>query len=211
MRRLEQACAGALLLAAVVATAAAALPSTLQEQLSKLPAPLQQQLRARAAQVQALAPEQRRALQQRLAAWDALPAAERRELREHWQAWQALPPQQQWQLRTAATAFAALPPEQQQALRARFAQLDGSTSRGWLLGPTLGADYARLQPLLMQVPATQREPLLAVLRAMTPAELDDLATLAQRTAPPQRDALRRDLISTSAANRAAWLQARLDR
>jgi hypothetical protein len=200
-----------MLLLGVVATAAAALPSTLQEQLSKLPAPLQQQLRARAAKLQALAPEQRQALQQRLSAWDALPVAERRELREHWQAWQSLPLQQQWQLRTAATAFAALPPEQQQALRARFAQLDGSVRRGWLLGPALGADYARLQPLLMQVPATQREPLLAVLRAMTPAELDDLATLAQRTAPPQRDALRRDLISTSAANRAAWLQARLDR
>jgi hypothetical protein len=200
-----------MLLLGVVATAAAALPSTLQEQLSKLPAPLQQQLRARAAKLQALAPEQRQALQQRLSAWDALPVAERRELREHWQAWQSLPLQQQWQLRTAATAFAALPPEQQQALRARFAQLDGSVRRGWLLGPALGADYARLQPLLMQVPATQREPLLAVLRAMTPAELDDLATLAQRTAPPQRDALRRDLISTSAANRAAWLRARLDR
>jgi hypothetical protein len=200
-----------MLLLGVIATAAAALPSTLQEQLSKLPAPLQQQLRARAAKLQALAPEQRQALQQRLSAWDALPVAERRELREHWQAWQSLPLQQQWQLRTAATAFAALPPEQQQALRARFAQLDGSVRRGWLLGPALGADYARLQPLLMQVPATQREPLLAVLRAMTPAELDDLATLAQRTAPPQRDALRRDLISTSAANRAAWLRARLDR
>ena len=211
MRRLEPACAGAMLLLGVVATAAAALPSTLQEQLSKLPAPLQQQLRARAAKLQALAPEQRQALQQRLSAWDALPVAERRELREHWQAWQSLPLQQQWQLRTAATAFAALPPEQQQALRARFAQLDGSVRRGWLLGPALGADYARLQPLLMQVPATQREPLLAVLRAMTPAELDDLATLAQRTAPPQRDALRRDLISTSAANRATWLRLRLDR
>jgi hypothetical protein len=45
-----------MLLLGVVATAAAALPSTLQEQLSKLPAPLQQQLRARAAKLQALAP-----------------------------------------------------------------------------------------------------------------------------------------------------------
>ena len=211
MRRLEQAGMCAMLLAAAAATAIAALPSTLQQQLSKLPVPLQQQLHAREAKLQALAPEQREALRQRLAAWDALPMAERRERREHWQAWQSLPPQQQWQLRAAATAFAALPPQQQQALRASFAQLDGSERRGWMLGPTLGADYGRLQPLLMQVPAAQREPLLAVLRAMTPAELDDLAILAQRTAPPQRDALRRDLISTSAANRAAWLRVRLDR
>jgi hypothetical protein len=211
MRRLDRAFAGAALLAAVAATAIAALPPALQEQLSKLPAPLQQQLRAREAEVQALAPERREALRQRLAAWDALPLALRRERRERWQAWQSLPAHEQWQLRTAATAFAALPLEQQQALRARFAQLDDTARHGWLLGPTLGADYARLQPLLMQVPAAQRGPLLAVLRAMTPAELDDLAILAQRTAPQQRDALRRELVSTSAANRAAWLRMRLDR
>jgi hypothetical protein len=211
MRTLERACAVAVLSAALVATAVAALPQALREQVSKLPPPLQQQLRARETTLQRLAPEQREALRQRIAAWDALPLAQRRELRERWQAWQALPPQQQWQLRTAATAFAALSPPQQQALRARFAQLDGSERHGWMLGPVLGADYGRLQPLLMQVPAAQREPLLAVLRAMTPAELDDLATLAQRTAPPQRDALRRDLLSTSAGNRAAWLRSRLDR
>jgi hypothetical protein len=211
MRRLDRAFAGAALLAAVAATAIAALPPALQEQLSKLPAPLQQQLRAREAEVQALAPERREALRQRLAAWDAVPLALRRERRERWQAWQSLPAHEQWQLRTAATAFAALPLEQQQALRARFAQLDDTARHGWLLGPALGADYARLQPLLMQVPAAQRGPLLAVLRAMTPAELDDLAILAQRTAPQQRDALRRELVSTSAANRAAWLRMRLDR
>lgn len=211
MRRVERGGAVAVLLAAAVATAVAALPPTWQAQLSKLPPPLQQQVRAREATLQALAPAQREALRQRLVAWDALPLAQRRELRERWQAWQVLPAQQQWQLRAAAMAFAALPPEQQQVLRARFAQLGGSERRGWRLGPTLGADYARLQPLLMQVPAAQREPLLGVLRAMTPAELDDLATLAQRTPPPQRDALRRDLVSTSAANRAAWLRLRLDR
>lgn len=210
MRRLERACMAALL-AAVAAVAGAALPPALQAQMSRLPPPLQQQLRARQATLQVLAPSQRQALQQRSVAWDALPLAQRRELRERWQAWQALPAREQWQLRTAATAFAALPPEQQQALRARFEALDESERRGWRLGPVLGADYARLQPLLMQVPAAQRGPLLAVLRAMTPAELDDLATLAQRTPPPERDALRRDLVSTSAANRAAWLRLRLDR
>lgn len=210
MRRLEQAGVAALL-AVVAAVAGATLPRALEAQLSRLPSPLQQQLRARQATLQALAPTQRQALQQRSVAWDALPLAQRRELRERWQAWQALPAREQWQLRTAATAFAALPPEQQQVLRARFEALGESERRGWRLGPVLGADYARLQPLLMQVPSAQREPLLAVLRAMTPAELDDLATLAQRTPPQERDALRRDLVSTSAANRAAWLRLRLDR
>ena len=211
MRRVERARAVAVLAAALAATAVAALPPALREQLSKLPPPLQQQLRARETTLQRLAPEQREALRQRIAAWDDLPLAERRERREHWQAWQSLPAHEQWQLRAAATAYAALPLPQQQALRLRFAQLDATTRHGWLLGPALGADYTRLQPLLLQVPAAEREPLLAVLREMTAAELEDLATLAQRTAPPQRDALRRDLVSTSAANRAAWLRLRLDR
>jgi hypothetical protein len=54
-------------------------------------------------------------------------------------------------------------------------------------------------------------PLLAALHAMTPTERADLAVLAQRTPPQRRDALRRGLLSTSDANRAAWLQAQLER
>jgi hypothetical protein len=108
-------------------------------------------------------------------------------------------------------AFAALDGAQQQALRAQFAQEDASQRRGWFLGPALGASFAALQPLLMQVPADERAPLLATLRAMDTGQRDALGVLAQRTAPAQRDALRRELISTSAANRDRWLDTRLAR
>ena len=114
-------------------------------------------------------------------------------------------------MEAAASRFAALPIAQQQALQAQFAQLDATARHGWLLGPALGADYAFLEPLLLQVPPAQRMPLLAVLRAMTPVERIDLGTLARRTAPAHRDDLRRALLSTSAANRAAWLQSELAR
>src|SRR5690606_23319234 len=67
------------------------------------------------------------------------------------------------------------------------------------------------QPLLMQVPAAQREPLLAVLHELSALQLDDLATLAQRTPPQERDALRRELLSTAATSRTAWLRQRLRR
>ena len=60
------------------------------------------------------------------------------------------------------------------------------------------------------MPAAQREPLLALLRTMTPAERNDLAVLAQRVPPQQRDALRRGLLATNAGNRTAWLQLRLE-
>lgn len=159
----------------------------------------------------AMAPAQREALRLRLAEWDALAPAARRVRRERWQAWQQLPAQQRAAVLDAATTFAALPPERQQALRSQFDQLSPDARRGWWLGPGLGMAWPRLQPLLMQVPAAQRGPLLATLHELSPLQLDDLATLAQRTPPQERDALRRELLSTSEANRAAWLRERLHR
>lgn len=211
MRRVEIVGAGITLVIALLAATMtlSAQTSLLDDRIGKLPAPLQKQLKARQAKLQAMTPKQRQLLQQRVAAWDALPLAERRSRREYWQAWQALPPGEQWQLRTAVQQFVALPQAQQQALRAQFGKLDGSDRRGWLLGPSLGADYPGLRPLLMQVPEAQRAPLLAILRTMPPGERLDLITLAQRSAPQERDALRRELISTPAVNRTGWLQSRL--
>ena len=198
------------LTAVVLGSAIGAMPAQIESRWAHLPAALQRELRAHDSLWRALTVEQQHAFRQRFAQWDALAQATRRKRREHWQAWRALPTDQRLQVQAAALAYATLPPDQQQALRAEFAQRDGVERHGWLLGPALGADFPALQPLLMQVPPLQRAPLLAALRAMTPAERIDLAMLAQRTAPQQRDGLRRALLSTSAANRAAWLQAQLD-
>ena len=114
-------------------------------------------------------------------------------------------------LRETRRLFDTLPTADRAALRERFAELTATEQRGWLLGPRLGADYAALSPLLMQVPPEQRAPLLAVLRVMSPAERADLAVLAYRTPAQERDALRRALLETTDANRAAWLRLRLER
>lgn len=148
-------------------------------------------------------------LPERIAAWQALPAHERAMLRERWDAWQNLPVAQQAAVLDAAATFNALAPDVQQALRLEFAALPGEEGRGWLLGPRLGSAWPRLGPLLMQVPAAEREPLLVVLHQLSPLQLGDLATLAQRTPPQERDALRRELLSTAEANRTAWLRERL--
>jgi len=207
MRRVELV-AGMLLMAASVAVA---LPAQLQARLSHLPATVQRQLQARDALWTALSPGAREALRRRIAAWDAMPEAQRRLQRERWEAWQALPPDQKLAVQAAALAFTALPADQQLALRSQYEQRDATDHHGWLLGPALGADFTALQPLVLQVPPAQRLPLLQALHAMTATERADLAVLAQRTPPQQRDALRRGLLSTSDANRAAWLQAQLER
>lgn len=186
------------------------LPPTLRASVHALPPAQRAQLLERQALLDHLSPSARARLQQRLAAWDARPAAEQRALREAWAAWRALPLIEQAQLRNAAATFATLPVDQQRALRARYDALDASERQGWRLGPVLGADYPQLHALLAQVPEAQREPLLAALRTMTPGERADLAVLAQRTPPQTRDELRRQLLSTDPAQRAAWLRRRVD-
>jgi hypothetical protein len=201
------ACALPLLL---LAAKGMALPPPLERLLPTLLPAQREEILARDARWRALTPARQRALQQRMARWHALPPAVQAERREQWQAWHALPSGQQARLHSAAIAFAASSENERRLLHERYAALDRSEQRGWMLGPALGANYMHLQPLLAQVPAAQREPLLAVLRVMTPAERSDLAVLAQRVAPQQRNALRRDLLATNAGNRAAWLQLRLE-
>jgi len=111
---------------------------------------------------------------------------------------------------SAVQTFARLPAGEQTRLRAEFDALDPVEQRGWLLGPAIGVDYPKLQPLLAQLPEAQHAPMLRVLRRMTAGERGDLAVLAQRVPPQARAELVRTLLSTSDANRAAWLHARLD-
>ena len=201
----------ALALLACSVGALAALPPSLERQLSRMPEALRQQLLQRQAQLEAMPPAARAQMQARRERWDALPLAERAELREHWEAWRTLPSAQQQALREASVAFMALPRQEQDALRGEFAQLPADEQRGWLLGPRVGAHWTQLQPLLMQVPGGERVALLQALQAMGDDELRDLAVLAHRTPPQERDALRRGLLQTTADNRAAWLELRLER
>lgn len=191
------------------AVAAQALPDAL-ERIGELPEALRERLRQRAATLAAMSPAQRQQFQRRVADWQALEPEARRRQRERWQAWQALPDGERTRLQAAALAFAALPVQEQLDLRARFAQLDDSARRGWLLGPRLGADWVSLQPLLMQVPEAQREPMLEALRALGPQQRADLGVLAQRTPPQDRDRLRREFLATPAARRGAWLLQELE-
>lgn len=210
-RPVRAALALALVLAGGTAAAVAPTLASFERVLPLLPPSERMRLEQRLSTVRSWSDAERAAHAARVAAWDALPAATRAERRERYAAWRALPPEERARLVQARAAFATLEPAQREALRARFGALDGSLRRGWRLGPTLGADYARLQPLLAQVPEAEHAPLLRTLRAMTPLQRADLATLVQRTPPHERTALRRELVSTSAMQRDAWLYARLQR
>ena len=182
----------------------------LEAQLQQLPAALRAPLRAQLAAWSGWNEAERAGWIERQQAWNRLPAAERGRQREHYAAWHALPGTARADVAAAALAFALLPDQEQQELRARFAALDRSNQHGWLLGPALGADYPKLQPLLAQLPEAEHAPLLAALQAMDAGERADLAVLAHRVPPQERDALRRALLSTAADHRGAWLRLRLE-
>ena len=174
------------------------------------PAEAQELQDLRAGRLQAMNPEQRVQFGQRLAGWNALPLDEREDRRARYQAWLQLEEAERTRLRAVAAEIANFPPQRRQALRVQFDALDASQRRGWRLGPTLGADYEKLQPLLAYVPPGQRLPLLTTLRSMTAEQRAGLAVLAQRTPPQDREALRGELLALSPAQVAAWLRRRLD-
>lgn len=198
----------------LAAGAALAVPPGLEglgDTWDKLDLSLRQQLQERAATWQRWDENTRQAFLARMTDWDALDRGEQAARRIRYQSWQELSNYDQARLRAAASAYGSLPEAERAKLREQFNALDASERRGWLLGPELGADYPALQPLLAQVPADEHDALLRALRGMDAAQREELAVLVQRTAPQDRDRLRRELMSTSAANRGQWLRGRLGR
>lgn len=139
-------------------------------------------------------------------AWASMSPAQKRELRSRYAAWQALPASEQQRIRQAAGAIAALPDAQRQSLRARYMAIDQMHRDGWLLGPQLGVLYPRLQPLFGYLPAAEREPVIALLRQLDAAQLEQLSLISQRTPPQQREELRTQLLALAPAQRDAWLR-----
>lgn len=207
MRRTE---AWIVLLLACACGLALASPPVLQDIVSRLPEQARVQLLERQQALAALSPAQRTVLIERVAAWDALPDAERDRRREAWQAWKVLPEGERIRMREARAAYEALPPERRQALREQFDALDANLRRGWLLGPAIGADWPWLHALLSQAPTAEHDALLAALRSLSGQGRRDLAVLAQRTPPEERDALREALLAESTSSRDAWLRRRVD-
>lgn len=178
--------------------------------LPALSTDVQDTLQQRRWRLDALSPPQRAAFVQRMTVWNTLPREEREDRRGRYAAWQALDDVQKMRVRAAAEEISALPPEQQAMLRSRFDALDEMQRRGWRLGPVLGADYPRLQPLFGFVPEAERDATISLLRQLDAEQRNDLAVLAQRIPPQERAAFRQELLVVPTAQRSTWLRARRD-
>jgi hypothetical protein len=163
-----------------------------------------------AMQPAALAPaDEAAALARRMQRWDALPPRVRGLHRGHWQAWRMLTAGERLQLRAIAGRFRQLSAEERRGVQERYAAQSSDARQGWWLGPRLGRDWPRVAALFAFVDAGEREPLLRLLRAATPEDVDALARVAQGTAPEEREALRRGLLAQPTDQRGAWLRQRL--
>ena len=131
---------------------------------------------------------------------------QQRQRRADYAAWRALPEGERERIRQAAARFNALPADQQQRMRQQFQAQDQAFRAGWRLGPQLGLEFPKLHGLFGFVPPEQRETALAVLRQLSPAQLAQLALVAQRTPPQERDAVRSAFLAVPAAERDSWLK-----
>ena len=138
-------------------------------------------------------------------------SAQRSSDRDAWAKWQGLTENERNTLREVAVRVDAMTDAQRNALRMRYDSQAYDAQLGWHLGPTLGRDWPRVAPLFAFTESDERSAVLALLREATPEEIDTLARLAQTTPPETRAQLRRDLLAQPRDQRAAWLQARLNR
>jgi len=137
--------------------------------------------------------------------WEQLSSEQQRERRAQHAAWRAMNDGERQRVREAAARFAALPPARQQELRDQFNAQDQAFRDGWRLGPLLGEYFGRLQGMFGFVPEDQHARTLAVLRQLSPAQVAQLALVAQRTPPQERDAVRTAFLAVAPAQRDAWL------
>lgn len=189
---------GLLMLALTGIAGAQALPAALDESDRNEP------VSAAAASAAPSAAQQR-------ARWAALTPVQQADLRARYAAWKDLTATDRVVLRQARERLHSLPDDQQRALRTQFTAMDRLHRDGWRLGSQVGAFYPQLQPLIGYVPVDQRERLLAVLRSLDAGQLEQLAVLAQRTPPQDRDGLRDALLAEAPATRSAWLKRQLAR
>ncbi|KEZ99406.1 hypothetical protein A11M_0101260, partial [Xanthomonas vasicola pv. vasculorum NCPPB 895] len=143
--------------------------------------------------------------------WEAMTPAQQAELRARYAAWKGLTATDRVVLRQARERLQALPKDQQRALRTQFGAMDRLHRDGWRLGSQVGAFYAQLQPLIGYVPLAQRDAMLAALRSLDAGQLEQLAVLAQRTPPQERDGLRDAFLAEAPATRSTWLKRQLAR
>jgi uncharacterized protein DUF3106 len=186
-----------------------ALLAPWRDDWDQLPADARERLQTNARRWQAMDANARAALLKRDAQWQMLPPTERARLRARYAAWQKLPADEQARVRAAASRLASLPAPQLGAVRANFAAQETNQRLAWLLGPSIGEWIDQASTGFAFVPDHEREATLRMLQDLPADARTQLFALARRLPPDRREQLRKDLLLTSPAQRAALVSQRL--
>ena len=173
--------------------------------LEGLPPVLRERLELHARAWLALSPEAQAQLRLALAAWDNLPPQEKLALRERFDAWEHLDEATRRAVLHSRERLAKMPPEVRAGWRARFDALSPEDRLLYRFDPPTRAAMDLAGQLFPFVPAEEHAATLALLRALTPAQVDALRRELRRLPPNRRDAFRVQLLEQDAAGRAALL------
>lgn len=205
-------CAAACLPAAAQSPAVEAESPAVQQALApfqsllvRLPPSLGERLFVHARAWAALTPEEQVRLRESLAAWDNLPPRRKLALREHFEAWEHMDDPTRSAALDAARGYARLPETTRQRWRERFDALPPEQRQRYLFDPPTRTAMDLADALFPFVPADQHADTLAMLRNLTPEQVQSLRRSLARLPPAQRNAYRRQLLDMAPAARAEEL------
>lgn len=172
-----------------------------QPLMERLPPPLRERLVAHARAWVALTPEEQALLRENLSAWDNLPPLGKLALRERFEAWEHMDAATRSAALDAARGYAQLPENVRERWRERFDALPPAQRQRYLFDPPTRTAMDLANALFPFVPADQHTDTLAMLRDLTPEQVDALRRTLARLPPAQRNAYRQRLLDMEPAER----------
>lgn len=176
-----------------------------QTLIARLPPPLRDRLVEHARAWAALAPEEQALLRDNLVAWDDTPPQRKLALRERFEAWEHMDATTRANALDTARKYEQLPENIRQGWRERFDALPPEQRQRYLFDPATRAAVDLANALFPFVPAEQHVDTLAMLRALTPEQVDALRRSLARLPPAQRNAYRQRLLEMTPDARAEEL------
>lgn len=178
-----------------------------QTLMARLPPSLRERLIAHARAWAALTPDEQARLRENLRAWDHLPPMQKLALRERFEAWEHMDAATRASALDAARDYAQLPENVRERWRERFDALPPEQRQRFLFDPPTRTAMDLARALFPFVPAEQHTDTLAMLRDLTPEQVDALRRTLARLPPAQRNAYRQRLLEMRPAERAQELGA----
>lgn len=165
-----------------------------QSLIARLPPALRERLVEHARAWVALTPEEQARLRGNLSAWDDLPPQGKLALRERFEAWEHMDAVTRTAVLEAAQDYATFPEITRKGWRERFNALPPEQRHRYLFDPSTRSAMDLANALFPFIPSEQHADTLAMLRQLSPEQVEALRRALVRLPPAQRNAYRQRLL-----------------